>query len=244
MRTRQAVAAATLALVLAGCGAVPSAPEFTPLDFVPSPSPRPLANSQLENPYGFTEGERAAFRIRNNACKFFGTGSGFAIDAHTIITNKHVIEKPYHLEVTGHDGRDITVESSTVSNTADIGIITTVEALDVWVDLSPVDAKQGDSVTVTGYPLGDELTDTTGYVLSRGRDVLGGNAKFVWELSAAGEPGSSGSAVYNKDGVVVGVLYAKDKEKYGTSTYMIPVSILHQILDDDSLQKNNKKACK
>ena len=45
------------------------------------------------------------------------------------------------------------------------------------------------------------------------------------------EPGSSGSAVLDADGRVVGVVYAKDQNGH---SFVVPVSTLRAMLDDDT----------
>ncbi|MEK8224895.1 hypothetical protein NKG05_00035 [Oerskovia sp. M15] len=45
-------------------------------------------------PDGFDAVKRMAVRIRNVGCSSLSTGSGFALDARTLITNKHVVEGP------------------------------------------------------------------------------------------------------------------------------------------------------
>ncbi len=238
-----AFASAGSLVALAACSVVPQAPVALREDWIPEVSPSPLAQDALDAPFGFSIPERAAYRVRNDGCEGIGTGSGFAIDDHTIITNRHVIDGRFALEVTGYDGRNITVVSSTVSDIADIGVIITEEPLDLWVSLASTDPGRGDEIVTAGYPRGDELRVDTGVVVGKTDDVIE-KSEFVFQTTAQIEPGSSGSAVYGKDGHVVGVIYASDDdEAVAASSYMVPVSILINILADDSLLRNNAAAC-
>lgn len=216
-------------LLIAGCGVLPGTPEPAPTDWIPSVSPSAISEGLLDSPLGFTPGERAAVRVRNDSCDELATGSGFVLDDHTIITNQHVVEDYGTLEVTTSDGRDVEVASVTTTTLADVAIITTVDALDWSAVLAGDDPGIGDDITVIGYPLGLELRSTTGMVVSREADSLD-NADHVFITTALSEPGSSGSAAYNAAGEVFGVLYAGEDET--KRSIIIPVSILRQILVD------------
>lgn len=238
MRASAVVLAATAAL--AACAVVPTLPDSLPDGWVPSVSPSALDPALVDSPIGFTNAERAAVRIRNLGCEEWATGSGFILDDHTIITNHHVVDDQAALEVTLSDGTDIAVQGSAYSTVADLGVITTVEALPVHVTLAASDPKVGDAVYTVGYPLGEELETRTSTILSVTDDTLD-NAEYVFETGNLGSPGSSGSAVYNVDGEVVGVFYAgTEEDDYG---YFIPVEILQKMLDDETLKQENPAAC-
>src|SRR4051812_42972869 len=51
--------------------------------------------------------ERMTLRVRNISCAGVATGSGFAVDQHTIITNRHVLEGAAVLELNTWDGASI-----------------------------------------------------------------------------------------------------------------------------------------
>ena len=82
----------TLALLLGACSALPEMPPPVPQDIVPSvaaPSLSAEGSAQL-SPDGFDAVQRMAVRIRNVGCASLTTGSGFAVDATTLITNTNV----------------------------------------------------------------------------------------------------------------------------------------------------------
>jgi S1-C subfamily serine protease len=226
--------------VLTGCSALPVAPSELPEEWVPSISPSPLPSEQSDSPLGYSLGEQAAVRIRNVTCDGLYTGSGFILDEHTIVTNHHVVENPGRLEVTLSDGTDVSVTGSTYATNADVAIITTSESLSPSVTLADLSATRGDSITVVGYPDGDALVVSSGTIESLEDDTLD-NASFVFSTTAEAAPGSSGSAVYDADGEVMGVLYAGDEE--GGVTYVIPVVLLSAFLDNPALQVENPAGC-
>lgn len=225
--------AAVLAIAVcassAACSAIPTAPSPLPSDWIPSATPDPIDPLLLDSPLGFDLSEASAVRIRTSTCRSFGNGSGFVLDANTIVTNRHIVDGFEWIEVTGSDGRDISVESVSTSQIADIAIIVTTESLTPVVSLGDGDPSPGDYVKIVGYPLGDELTTSTGTILSSEADELD-NADHVFITSARADHGSSGSAAYDREGHVFGVLYAGDEEtKQGI---IIPISIVKEALDN------------
>jgi len=107
----------------------------------------------------------------------------------------------------------------------------TQDALPAAPELATADPAIGDAVTVVGYPLGQALTVTTGHVLSSESDPLNENLGVVLVTDAPVEHGSSGSAVLDADGRVVGVVYAKDADGH---SFVVPVSTLRSMLDDEA----------
>jgi len=235
------IGAPLLALAaLAACSVVPVPPSALPEQWAPSITPSALPSDDVDSPLGFDAEQRSAVRIRNVACDGLSTGSGFILDDHTIVTNHHVVEPAGQLEVTLSDGTDVAVESSRYAKNADFALITTVESLHPPATLSPNNATTGDSVTVVGYPNGEQLVVSHGSITTLDYDTLD-NAPFVFITTAYATHGSSGSAVYNDAGDVIGVLYAGDDETGETA--VIPVSLLSEFLNADVLQVENAVAC-
>ena len=230
---RHSVASAALVVgLLAGCSALPEMPEPVPSAVVPSigPAPAPSSSGNL-SPDGFDSAQRMAVRIRNIGCGALSTGSGFAIDDHTVITNKHVVADTSLLQVSTYDGRDLPADQASTAGLADLAIVRTSEALPAFPELAAADPEVGDPVTVVGYPLGRALTVTPGHVVSRHTDPLNETLGEILVTDAPVEPGSSGSAVLDAEGRVVGVVYAKDMNGH---SFVVPVSTLRSMLDDDT----------
>ncbi len=211
------------ALALAGCGVVPELPPPFPTDFVPSPTASESGYGPLLSPDGFDLAQRMTVRVRNVGCGFLATGTGFMIDDHTLVTNRHVIEDSSSLEISTYDGHTVSATAASSTTAADIAIVQVEETLPVAAVLADRDPQVGDAITVIGYPSGGRLTTTSGIVLGSVEDPLWGSAGTVLGTSAQVEPGSSGSPVLNADGEVVGVIYAKNDSD---QSFMIPVSTL------------------
>lgn len=230
---RSVLLAASLVVgVLGGCAALPAMPAPVPTSVVPSRSPAAAPTSQGNlSPDGFDAAQRMAVRIRNIGCGSVSTGSGFAIDATTLVTNRHVVADSAALQLSTYDGRDVEATAASTAALADLAIVRTAAELPAAPTLADADPSEGDAVTVVGYPLGQRLTITTGTVLGTTTDPLNENLGAVLVTDAPVEPGSSGSAVLDTEGRVVGVVYAKDDQ--GRS-YVVPVSTLRSMLDDGS----------
>ena len=179
--------------------------------------------------HGFTEFERAALRVRNVGCGTVSTGSGFAISDHAFITNRHVVGGANLLQVSTFDGHDVEVTTAGATIVADLAIVWTVQSLPATVRLAQSNPAKGAAVTAVGFPLGGPLTTSHGKVLGYARDPVGWSSKPMLLNDAPIEHGSSGSALLNDDGELVGVVYAVTGPG---SYYAVPVEILSKVLQD------------
>jgi S1-C subfamily serine protease len=240
-RRRRALLGTALVAALAGCGAVPPFPalpsdepsQIVASDLVPgagvaAPSIAPSDAAAL-SPDGFDAVQRMAVRIRNIGCGQLSTGSGFAIDANTLITNRHVVADAATLQVNTYDGRDVEVETASTAALADLAVVRTHDPLPSAPTLADADPALGERVTVVGYPEGGALTVTQGTVIGTQQDPLNENLGEVLVTDARVEPGSSGSAALDDAGRVVGVVYAKTDDG---QSLLVPVSTLRAMLKD------------
>jgi S1-C subfamily serine protease len=170
-----------------------------------------------------------AVRIRNVGCTGLSTGSGFAIDERTLVTNRHVVADSEVLQVSTYDGRDIEVTAASTAGLADLALVRTDDPLPSYPELADADPRDGDPVTVVGYPEGRALTVTQGTVIGRTTDPLNENLGEVLLTDAPVEPGSSGSAALDEVGRVIGVVYAKTSDGH---SLLIPLSTVQQLLAD------------
>ena len=220
-------------IALAGCAAidVPEPPGPAITDFVPTelPVPTPTSVGNL-SPDGFQQAQRMAVRIRNVGCDSLSTGSGFAIGPTTLITNRHVVADSAELQVSTYDGRDVAVTATSTAALADLAVVRTVQQLPSFPELAAADPEIGAEVTVIGYPQGGQLTVTRGRIIGSTTDPLNASLGQVLVADAQVEPGSSGSAVLDSEGRVIGVVYAKNASE---QSFIVPVSTLQGLLADD-----------
>ena len=217
-----------VASVLAGCGALPAP---APDDFAATSRPStgaPLVRAAAPATADLAAAEQAVVRIRNVRCAGLSVGSGFAVDAHTLVTNRHVIDGARELQLETFDGRSVPVTASAAATVADVAVLRTEGELPQSVRLASTDPVAGAPVTIVGYPRGGARTATRGEVEGYADDPLGG-ATRVFVASAHVEAGNSGGPVLDDSGVVVGVVYAAE-EGSGRSI-SVPVSVFRRLLD-------------
>ena len=233
MTRRRVAAPLAVVLLLAGCAALPSLPPAVPTGVVPTAQPTPTisAGGTQLSPDGFDTVRRMAVRIRNVGCGAVSTGSGFALTADTLVTNKHVVADSAQLAVSTYDGHDVDVTAASTAALADLALVRTAEPLPAFPRLATADPVQGDPVTIVGYPLGGQLTVTDGRVVGTTIDPLNSNLGRVLVTDAPVEPGSSGSAALDAHGQVIGVVYAKNDTGY---SFLVPVSTLRSMLGNTS----------
>ncbi|MGC4175747.1 trypsin-like peptidase domain-containing protein [Demequina sp.] len=233
--------AAVAALTITGCGILPAAPSPAPTDFVPEVTASRGDASGALSPDGFSAAQRMSVRVRNIGCGFLATGSGFALDDHTLVTNRHVVDNAKHIEISTYDGRVVQATAASATTIADIAIVTTKESIgQSYADLASSDPVEGDVITVVGYPSGGRLTTTSGVVIGPTSDPLGRAVGQVLASTAQIELGSSGSAVFNAGGQVVGVIYAKNDSD---QSFIVPISTLNSLLDEPSLLVPESEGC-
>lgn len=232
-RARAAVAGSLLAAALvAGCGVLPELPDAVPDSVVPTfAEPDEPQGSENLSADGSDALRQMAVRIRNVGCEGLSTGSGFALDARTLVTNKQVVDSSRSLQLLTYDGRDIAARTASTAGLADLAIVRTAEDLPTAPTLAADDPAPGDPVTVVGYPEGGRLTVTEGSVIGSTTDPLHENLGEVLVTDAPVEPGSSGSAALDASGAVIGVVYAKTSTD---KSLLVPVSTLRDLLADES----------
>jgi S1-C subfamily serine protease len=242
------LAGATLATIAAiaafeGAGAVagPPAPDWPPAPAVPAAVRAVLAAEpiKLAADAATRHAEMLTLRIRNISCGQGVTGSGFAADAHTLITNRHVIAGAAVLQADTWDGQttDLDVSEAETGRIVDIGVIKTAQTLPLLATPGPPPAV-GAPVTAVGYPLGGALTITHGRVLGyRDGRTLESSIAFpgqVMEVSAPVKHGNSGGPLLDARGRLVGVVFAAQPgASYAASsglTYVLPLGSVDTLL--------------
>ncbi len=162
-------------------------------------------------------------------------GSGVVLNAEGyVITNFHVVEAADAIEVAFNDGRQKRAVLVGVDPETDLAVLK--------VDLPDLQAMQiadatrlniGDVVLAMGNPFGVGLTSTMGIVSAVGRNRLGINIyeNFI-QTDAAINPGSSGGALIDATGQLVGIntaIYSETGGSLGIG-FAIPAQAAYEIM--------------
>ena len=185
-------------------------------------------------------------RDENNDFFTIGGGSGVVIKKNgLIITNHHVITGADEIRVVFEDGRMYEAELIGSDQLTDVGLIKIQKT-----DLSPVEIGNsnkifvGDLAVAIGHPLtlGAEPTVTTGIVSALNRRLDVGNdamnsAVTLFGLIQTDAPitrGSSGGALLNKNGELIGITTAIATADVGAEGlgFAIPINLALNIVDD------------
>lgn len=233
MTGRFASPLAAAVLVLSGCVAAP-----------PTPTPPPSLPATREVLAADSDRQRAAeiaVRVRNRGCDFVATGTGFAVDEHLLITNRHVVEGAEELQLDTWDGRSVQVAVHRVTYAHDLAVIETVEPLPRVARLAAVDPRPGSRVSVVGFPKGGPLRQRQGTVVDQVDGDQLDDSAAVLRINARVEHGNSGGPLLDASGRVAGVVYAIERATdYGLA---IPVSSLKGLLDDHTHLSSSPQPC-
>lgn len=178
--------------------------------------------------------------IKNHPSQVSSSGTGWAISANGyIVTNHHVIEDAKSIKVRGiNEDFSILYNAKTiiVDKKNDLAILkiddsrfTTLGNIPYKISKEIIDV--GSSIYTLGYPLlatmGEEVKLTNGIISSKSGfqgDITS------YQITAAAQPGSSGGALFNEKGDIVGVVNAKHTEAENAS-YAIKSSYLINLIE-------------
>lgn len=151
------------------------------------------------------------------------TGSGFVVyDNRTVITNYHVLENAYRMEIETEDNRVYNIASIVnCSEQKDLAILSTLEQTDLLpLELGSYEnVKKGDKVIAVGSPLGLSNTVSDGIISGIRSDAEG----ELIQITAPISEGSSGGALFDADYNVIGVTFATYDEGENLN-FAIPIS--------------------
>jgi putative serine protease PepD len=170
-----------------------------------------------------------------------GQGSGIVLDASgDILTNDHVVDGATTVTVVFQDGKTASATVLGTDRTNDLAIVKTDAPSD---ELHP--AALGDSsslrigsvVAAVGNPFGLDGSLSTGVISGLDRNFDDGSGSVaqrgLLQTDAAINEGSSGGALFNVNGEVVGVTAAlenPDATTFAGVGYAVPINIAKQEL--------------
>lgn len=140
-----------------------------------------------------------------------GMGAGVIIDPRGyILTNQHVVQDVRRIDVTMHDGRQMTARLIGRDPNTDLALIKveTEQPLPVIRFGTSSDLMRGERVIAIGNPFGYHHTVTEGIISALHRDIpVNGVQEYpdLIQTDASINPGNSGGPLLNVDGLMIGV---------------------------------------
>jgi len=166
-----------------------------------------------------------------------GEGSGIIISSDGyIVTNNHVIEDAYKLEVVCSNGQRYVAKSIGSDARTDLAVVkikgSNFKAAKFG---NSGKCRVGQQVVAIGNPSGIKLAGsvTQGIISAINRDIDVGNGPMsLIQTDAAINPGNSGGALVNMNGQIIGINSAKIAQQgYEGIGFSIPISSASPIID-------------
>ncbi|MFT3948506.1 MAG: trypsin-like peptidase domain-containing protein [Agriterribacter sp.] len=203
---------------------------------------------QDQDPFGGMFGDNDMFK------RYFGegmqgmqqpeqraSGSGVIISSDGyIVTNNHVVNGATDISVTLNDRKSYTAKVVGTDPNTDLALIKVdAKGLPVMPVGNSDDVRLGQWVLAVGYPLNLDVTVTQGIVSAKSRNI-GINRQgsspveaFI-QTDAAVNPGSSGGALINTNGELIGInaAIASPTGSYAGYAYSIPSNLMKKVIGD------------
>lgn len=175
--------------------------------------------------------------IRDSSGQVISSGSGFIVSQDgKVVTNYHVIDKAYSASATLEDGTAYEVQGVvSYDKDADLAVLKLQGFYgNNMVKLGDSDSLQiGDSVVAIGSPVGYKNSVSTGIVSSfRPGQMRTGNDI---QISCPISPGSSGGALFNMYGEVIGITYAGRTDAQNLN-FAIPINDVKEMLNGNGVK--------
>lgn len=169
------------------------------------------------------------------------SGSGVIIsDDGYIVTNNHVVDNATSITVTLNNHKNYKAEVIGTDPNTDLALIKIDEKnLPAIAIGNSDDVKLGQWVLAIGYPLNLDVTVTQGIISAKSRNIginRQGSApvEAFLQTDAAVNPGSSGGALVNTNGELVGInaAIASPTGSYAGYAYSIPANLMKKVIND------------
>jgi len=179
----------------------------------PSPNNLPLPDLGIMQA-AVQKDTASVVKIEGQGCGGIVEGSGFVAAKGLVITNAHVIagiKSPYVLD--GHG----THSATTVwfDPDLDFAVLKVTNLVGAPLSIEDSEVSRGTSGAVLGYPGGGQYKVNAAAVLDKfaatGRNIYdqGNVERDIYEVKADIIPGNSGGPLIDKDGTVIGVVFAQ-----------------------------------
>jgi S1-C subfamily serine protease len=189
-----------------------------PLDDPPNPGRPPVATL----PARIDAQARASMvKVTGHACRQIQEGSGWVASAGIVVTNAHVVAGERTTSVEDAHGNDLRATVVVFDPFRDLAVLSVPQLRASALSIGT--GTKGDVGAVYGFPGGGALTASPARVgdeiLAVGTDIYRTqqSRRHVYVLAAALAPGDSGGALIDTRGDAIGVAFAIDPGRSGTS---------------------------
>lgn len=172
-----------------------------------------------------------------------GSGVIMTKNGH-ILTNYHVVDNAEIIHVLLQDGRQYVAEVLGLDQVTDLALLKIDESNLPAIPQDPeLEAQVGDIVLAIGNPLNLGQTITQGIISATGKKGLGNNSSFsdFIQMDAAINLGSSGGALVNSRGQLVGINTAKARRGIQGIFFAIPYKlskrVMTKLLEDGEVKR-------
>lgn len=176
-------------------------------------------------------------QYQKGAVSAYGEGSGIVISSDGyIVTNNHVIDGAYKLEVVTAQGKRYSAKAVGSDARTDLAVVKIAATSLAAAELGDsTKCRVGDQVVAVGNPSGLQLAGsvTSGIISAIDRDIDVGNGPMnLLQTDAAINPGNSGGALADMYGRVIGINSAKIAQAgYEGIGFSIPMASAKPIIE-------------
>jgi S1-C subfamily serine protease len=200
--------------------------------------PRPeVAEPALPDRGGVEDAAQSVVQVVATGGSGYGYGSGgsgWVAAPDLVVTNAHVVAGSDRVAVRPEGAwRGYEAEVVSVDPGNDVAVLA-VDGLGLPA-LPSAAPEAGEPVAILGYPYGGPLDAEAGRVGGTSQAITGdayGNgpvSRYVTSIRGEANPGNSGGPAVNREGEVVGTVFAS--AGYGNVAYAIPPSVVAEQLD-------------
>lgn len=173
-------------------------------------------------------------KVEGESCGDIVEGSGFLAGDGGIVTNAHVVagvKAPFVIDQNGRHGAKVVLFDPEL----DIAILRARDLAGEPLKLESQNVPDNTPAAVLGYPSGSGFTARPGLVLdtfeAQGRNIYnkGSTVRDVYSVKTEIHHGNSGGPLINKEGEVVGVIFAKSINYKGVGYALTMQQVIEQI---------------
>lgn len=217
--------------------------KYSSADYLPDGSvPAPIQETIAETKYSFRsdydaieQSAKSLFYVEvyDKNVDYIGNASGFvAFDEHLFITNQHVIDEGSYLKIWDEDNNVFILDQVIASSkTRDIAILLFPQGMNYRsLELNGDEAlKRGQPVVTIGSPQGFQGTVTEG-IISAFPEVYNYPGIKCIQFTAPTSPGSSGGALFDDSGKVIGIT-SSGMEEGQNLNFAVPIRFVQELYD-------------